>query len=140
MVGQDGWVKPPAEHEAHHPDAAALQAGLPAVRMSPADVGVVDMIVLRPEVDVRTVVDRVEVDAHLGFVGDSWLERGNRRMPDGAADPDAQVTVMNSRAALLMAGQRERMPLAGDQLYLHLDLSVDNLPTGPILTSPRSSG
>jgi hypothetical protein len=121
------------EHKRHHPDTAALQAGLGEVRRSPADSGVVEMLVLRPAVDVRTVVDTVTADVDLGFVGDGWLERGNSRRPDGSADPDAQVTVMNARAALLMAGQRERMPLAGDQVYLDLDLSVDNLPPGTVL-------
>jgi len=126
-------VTHPEEHRPHHPDAETLQAGLPEVRRSPSDAGVVDMLVLRPAVDVRTVVDAVTADLELGFVGDGWLERGNSRRPDGSADPDAQVTIMNSRAALLMAGQRERMALAGDQVYLDLDLSVDNLPAGTVL-------
>ncbi len=121
------------EHVPHHPDSAALQAGLPDVRMSPADAGVVEMLVLRPAVDVRSVVDTATADVDLGMVGDGWRDRGNRRMPGGVADPDDQVTIMNSRAALLMAGRRDRMPLAGDQVYLDLDLSVDNLPSGTVL-------
>ena len=44
------------------------------------------------------------------------------------------VTVMNSRAVDLVAGSRERWPLAGDQLYVDLDLSTENLPTGTRLT------
>jgi hypothetical protein len=126
-------VREQEEHKPHHPDMATLQAGLAEVRRSPTDSGTVEMLVLRPAVDVRELVDAVTADMDRGFVGDSWLERGNTRTPDGSADPQAQVTVMNSRAALLMAGQRERIPLAGDQLYLDLDLSVDNLPTGTVL-------
>ena len=40
---------------------------------------------------------------------------------------------MNARVAELVAGGTERMPLAGDQLYVDLDLSVDNLPAGSML-------
>ena len=37
---------------------------------------------------------------------------------------------MSARAVEAVAGDRERWPLAGDQLYVDLDLSVDNLPAG----------
>jgi MOSC domain-containing protein YiiM len=40
------------------------------------------------------------------------------------------VTLMNSRAAAIIAQTRERWPLAGDQLYVDLDLSEDHLPPG----------
>ena len=53
--------------------------------------------------------------------------------PDGSADPQRQVTVMNARVAELVAGGADRMPLAGDQLFLDLDLSLDNLPAGSLL-------
>jgi MOSC domain-containing protein YiiM len=43
-----------------------------------------------------------------------------------------QVTVMNARVAGLVAGGTDRMPLAGDQLYVDLDLSVENLPPGSL--------
>ena len=75
-------------------------------------------------------MDEAELDVEVGLVGDCWLERGSRSMPDGSANPDAQITVMNSRVAALVAGERERWPLAGDQLYVDLDLSGENLPAG----------
>src|SRR5258708_18306966 len=68
-----------------------------------------------------------------GPAGDNWLAGGSTRTPDGSADPQRQVTVMNARVAELVAGGRDRMPLAGDQLYIDLDLSVDNLPAGSLL-------
>jgi MOSC domain-containing protein YiiM len=37
---------------------------------------------------------------------------------------------MNARAARLVAGDDGRRQLAGDQLYLDLDISVANLPPG----------
>jgi len=69
---------------------------------------------------------RVEV----GLVGDAWLARGSKAMPDGSANPNAQLTLMNTRAAEAIIGSRDRWPLAGDQLYVDLDLSVENLPAG----------
>src|SRR5262249_56462431 len=68
-----------------------------------------------------------------GLAGDNWLARGSKNTPDGSADPDRQVTVMNARVAKLVAGGMDRMPLAGDQLYVDLDLSIDNLPAGTLL-------
>jgi hypothetical protein len=66
----------------------------------------------------------------VGLVGDSWLERGSRSSADGRAIPDMQLNIMNTRCARLVAGGEERIPLAGDQLYLDLDLTPDNLPPG----------
>jgi hypothetical protein len=121
------------DHSEHHRTAADLEAGLTAVRSSPRDEGAVDLLVRRPAVDVRETPARADVDVALGLVGDNWRERGSRRSADGAADPLAQVTVMNARAALLMAGTRDRVPLAGDQVYVDLDLSEANLPAGTVL-------
>jgi hypothetical protein len=121
------------EHVPHHPAADALEAGLQSVRSSPRDEGLVELLVLRPAVNERETPTEVVVDPRQGLIGDTWRERGSRRMPDRSADPEAQVTVMNSRAALLMAGTPGRMPLAGDQVYVDLDLSVDNLPAGTVL-------
>jgi MOSC domain-containing protein YiiM len=40
---------------------------------------------------------------------------------------------MNARVAELVAGSTQRMALAGDQIYLDLDISMDNLPAGSLL-------
>jgi MOSC domain-containing protein YiiM len=72
----------------------------------------------------------VAVDDSVGVIGDNWLTRGSSSTPDGQSDPRAQVTVANWRALLAVAGSAERVPLAGDQLYVDLNLSSDNLPTG----------
>jgi len=73
------------------------------------------------------------LDQVAGLDGDNWLSRGSTSTPDGSADPQRQVTVMNARVAELVAGGTGRMPLAGDQLYLDLDLSLGNLPAGSLL-------
>ena len=92
--------------------------------------GAVTMLVIRPGVDERVQVTEAIVDPEVGILGDTWRSRGNARTPDGLANPDDQVTIMNSRVAMLMAGSEERMPLAGDQIYADLDVGTENLPTG----------
>jgi MOSC domain-containing protein YiiM len=83
---------------------------------------------------VRELPAEAMLDPAAGLVGDNWLARGSRGTPDGSADPQRQVTVMNSRVAELVAAGPDRMPLAGDQLYVDFDISMDNLPAGSLLT------
>lgn len=110
---------------------AELDAGTDHVLASPADVGTVEMIVRRPEVDGREVLDEGELIVGEGLAGDNYLARGNEHTPDGTAHPEAQLNVMNSRAIDLVAGgDPDRWPLAGDQFFVDLDLTVDNLPAG----------
>lgn len=108
----------------------ALQAGLDEIRRSPSDEGTVALIVRRPDEDEREVLEEAALDLEEGLVGDMWRRRGSSRTADGSANPDAQVTVMNARVIALLAGARDRWPLAGDQLYVDFDLSVENLPPG----------
>ena len=74
------------------------------------------------------MVEEAELSLEDGLVGDNWSSRG--RSGGRPANADAQLTVMNARAAELAAGERERWPLAGDQLYVEFDLSADDLPPG----------
>ncbi len=110
--------------------AETLAAGLDEVRAAPRGHGTVELIVRRPAVDEREVLDAGVLDVTVGLEGDGWLERGSSRSLDGRSNPDSQITVMSSRAAALVGGDRSRWPLAGDQLYVDLDLSVDALPAG----------
>jgi hypothetical protein len=88
------------------------------------------MIVRRPEINEREVVEEGALDLELGLVGDNWKARGYRKRPDGSADPEMQLNVMNVRSTALVAPDRERWPLAGDQLYVDFDLSGANVPPG----------
>jgi len=100
------------------------------IRQSPKDNGVLKMIVRRPNVDGREVVNEGELDPLEGLVGDTWKARGSGHTPDGLAEINAQITVMNSRTIAVLAQDEERWPLAGDQLYIDMDLSDDNIPPG----------
>jgi MOSC domain-containing protein YiiM len=123
----------PPEHTPFHRTPEELLAGVDHVRASPRDSGVVELVVVRPGKGQRRVLEKAHLDLELGVMGDTWIERGSSRTADGGPNPEAQVTVMSSRAVALVAATRERWSLAGDQLYLDLDLSTENLPTGTIL-------
>ena len=107
-----------------------LEAGLETIRQSPKDAGVLELIVRRPRVGEREVLDEGELDLVEGLVGDNWRTRGSSRMDDGSAHPDMQLNIMNARVIALVAQQRDRWQLAGDQLFLDMDLSADNVPPG----------
>ena len=107
----------------------ALEAGLDDVRAAPAEEGRVELIVRRPEVDAREVLEEATLDPNGGLVGDNWHVKPS--LKTGAPNPEAQLTVMNARVTALVAGEdRDRWALAGDQLYVDLDLSYRNLPPG----------
>ena len=104
-----------------------LEAGLNEILHSPKEEGVLKLIVRRPHVDVREVIEIGVLDQEFGLVGDGWYSRGSA---GGSANMEAQLTLMNSRVIDLLAQDKERWELAGDQLFVDLDLSKENLPPG----------
>jgi MOSC domain-containing protein YiiM len=106
-----------------HRPAEELTAGLAEVARSPVGTGTLELIVRRPAVDAREVRESAELDIEVGLVGDNWCMRGT-------PDRDRQLTVMNARAAALVAVDREHWPLAGDQLFVDLHLGGAELPPG----------
>ena len=117
-----------------HRTMEELEQGLERILQSPTDDGRLEMIVRRPETDQREVLEFAELDEWEGLVGDNWIMRGSTQTPDGAAHPEMQLNLMNARVIDLVAMERERWSLAGDQLYVDLSLSDDNLPPGTRLT------
>ncbi len=107
-------------------DAEILERGLAEIREAPAAAGPVELIVRRPAEGAREVLEEGVLDLELGLVGDRWQLGAHA----AEGDRSAQVTVMSARAIALIAGDPERWALAGDQLYVDLDLSVENLPAG----------
>jgi len=100
------------------------------VRSAPPDGGIVELIVLRPDREERRLATEVELDPAQGVVGDSWSARPSKSTPDGSPDPENQVTIMSIRVLAAIAPDHDRWPLAGDQVYVDADLSVENLPAG----------
>jgi hypothetical protein len=107
-----------------------LEAGLDEIRRAPRDGGVLRLIVRRPGVNAREVLEQGQLDPVAGLVGDTWRTRGSSRSRNGSAHPDMQLNIMNARAIALVARSPDRWALAGDQLFVDLDLSAENLPPG----------
>lgn len=111
-----------------HLTAAELEAGTAHLLAAPPDAGTVELIVRRPAVDEREVLDEGELLVGGGLAGDNYVARGSK---GGPANPEAQLNIMSSRAVDLVAnGDRARWALAGDQFFVDLDLTTDNLPPG----------
>lgn len=104
--------------------AEQLWADLDNVRAAPREEGTLELIATRPAVGERNVVEEAQLDVADGVIGDSWSRRGKR------PNPKSQVAIMSARAAAMIAGDREHWALAGDQLYVDLELSATNLPPG----------
>ena len=110
-----------------HRTTIDLEMSLEELTGSPRDRGVIALIVRRPSQDEREVLKEAELTLEEGLAGDRW-SKGE------SPNPESQMTVMNSRVIDFLAGSSEGWPLAGDQLYVDLDLGVENLPTGTKLS------
>jgi len=115
---------------AKHLSLAEMEAGLETIRQSPQDQGVLRLIVRRPATDKREVLTEGQLDLTDGLIGDNWKARGSSRSPDGAANREMQLNVMNARVIELLAQDKSRWALAGDQLFVDFDLSETNVPPG----------
>jgi MOSC domain-containing protein YiiM len=113
-----------------HRTAEQLAAGLDHIRQSPTEEGTLKLIVRRPDIDEREVLEEAQLDLAGGLVGDNWSVKVTKY---GPPDPQAQLNVMNIRCATLVAGAPDRIPLAGDQLYVDFNLSEENVPAGTLL-------
>lgn len=109
---------------------AELETFEASIRQAPRESGPLVYLVRRPAVDEREVLVEGHLDLALGLIGDNWSARTSSRTADGSPHPDMQLNVMNARAIAAVAGDESRWQLAGDQLFVDLDLSIENLPAG----------
>lgn len=107
-----------------------IVAGMPRVEESPTDGGRLELIIVRPAEGERVLPESAHVSPERGVEGDKWVRSRGRETPDGSPDPRTQVTLMNARILRLISGDEGRMPLAGDNLIVDLDLSDENMPPG----------
>ena len=117
-----------------HPTLEDLQSALPDILNSPTEHGRIEMIISRPAVGERDILKTANLERDTGLVGDNWKQRGNSKTADGSADPDAQITLINSRIVNAVSGSKSRWHLAGDQFVVDIDLSHNNLPPGSQLS------
>ena len=111
-------------------DSAELQGGVPYIRQAPNDKGLLSAIVFRPESNLRESVSMCRLSPQLGVHGDNWARGCWKSLPDGSPDPDVQIAITNTRAIALIAQAEEHWQLAGDNLYVDMNLSYENLPPG----------
>lgn len=111
--------------------ADELDDHLPHLRAAPAEAGRLELVVRRPAVDEREVLEEGRLSEAGGLHGDNWLDRSTARAIETGRHLDAQINVMSARMASFLAfGDTDRQALAGDQLFVDLDISHANLPTG----------
>jgi MOSC domain-containing protein YiiM len=111
-----------------HRTVAELEPHLDHLAASPRDVGGLELVVCRPAKGTRQVLDDGVLDPAVGLVGDSWSTRLHK-----PPHPEKQLTLMNARMAALLSPDPQDQAWAGDQLYVDLDLSLENLPAGSLL-------
>jgi len=113
-----------------HKSMDELKAGLPHILASPNDNGEIKSIVIRPSSGQRDEVSSCEVSYEGGMHGDHWAKGCWKSTDDGKPHPDVQICLMNARCIELIAGERSNWPPAGDNLFIDMDLTPDNLPPG----------
>jgi MOSC domain-containing protein YiiM len=118
------------EHMETHFTLEHLQTQLKQIQASPKDSGSVLLIVRRPVTEEREIISQGLLIPSAGLEGDNWRERGSSSMPDGSANPEAEITLMNSRVIQALTQDESRWALAGDQFFVDFDLSEENIPAG----------
>lgn len=105
-----------------------LERGL-AKLAPPRDSGRLAVIVARGDDGRRETPQRTTLSPEEGVPGDAWRRDGG--------DPDQQLTLMRIDVAELVANGQP-VSLAGDNLFVDLDLSAENLPAGSRLRVGRA--
>src|SRR5690348_11770459 len=108
--------------DVRHLTTEEIEAELSYVFESPKDNGTLALIVRRPRSDDREVLETGVLDVEKGLIGDDWATDDR--------NPEAQIAIMNARIIDVLAQDKARWKLAGDQLFIDLNLTDENLPTG----------
>ena len=113
-----------------HLTMAELEDGFPEIIRSPKDNGRLEGIVVRPARGKRQELRTSDVSFDGGVHSDLWAKACWKSTEDGRPHPDVQICIMNARCIALIAQERGNWAPAGDNLFIDLDLSPDNLPPG----------
>ena len=107
-----------------------LKAGLPIILASPKGEGTLRAIVIRPAKGERRDLESCEISLEHGPHGDHWVKGCWKSTDNGEPHPDVQICIMNARCIQLIAQERSNWPPAGDNLFIDMDLSPENMPPG----------
>jgi MOSC domain-containing protein YiiM len=110
-----------------------ILSGLSDIHNSPIDNGTIELIVIRPDSNERSVLSQCRLSPEGGTEGDAWARGCWKKLDDGSPHPDVQICITNSRMMRLLAGSKENWPPAGDNLFVDLNLSRDVLTAGQLL-------
>ena len=107
----------------HRLSTSEIEKKIDRIAQSPRDLGTLECIVLRLPNEKRETPQEAVVSPDGGLHGDRWrmAKSPNQR---------GQISMMNASFQRTIAGDEDRMTLAGDNLLVDLDLNKDNLPTG----------
>jgi hypothetical protein len=112
---------PPGDPE-RHLALGELERRFGRMAPAPRDGGRVVFVVKRAPDKTRHLLERIELRPASGIPGDAW---GRHPTPD----PIGELTVMEIAVAELIANGQP-VTVFGDNLFMDLDLSRRNLPTG----------
>ncbi|MBF0544954.1 MAG: MOSC domain-containing protein [Candidatus Riflebacteria bacterium] len=113
-----------------HLSTSELEAGLDEISQSPSNNGLLKLIVRRPQNGQREEISEGKLDSKDGLIGDNWIDRASSRKTDGGLKSETQLTIINARLIDLIAQNKDRWQLSGDQLFIDMNLSEENLPSG----------
>jgi len=117
-----------------HLSTSEIEAGLAHVLASPRSGALLAAIRRRPAAGQREELDSCEVSVARGLEGDHWANGAWKSLADGRPDPDVQISFMNSRFIELIATSRANWAPSGNNFFVDMDLSFENLPTGQRLS------
>ncbi len=107
-----------------------LIAALPGVLAAPKTGSAVEFLCLRPDYGQRRFVDEITVTTAQGIPGERWGSAPWLKLPDGAAHPGIQVSILPRRVLDLVWRDRDNVVHPGDTFVCDLDMTEANLPTG----------
>jgi hypothetical protein len=113
-----------------HLSRAELQAALPQILDAPKDEGVIDGIIIRPAIEQRQELQSCSMSLEGGMKDDHWALGCWKSTDDGAPHPDVQICMMMSSCIGLIAQERDNWAVAGDNLFIDMDLTPGNMPPG----------
>ena len=121
MADEAPSLAPSGDPDAHLP-FAQLSRRWHTFGAADRDEGRLALIVLRRADGVRETPSHTRLTLEEGVPGDDWCRRPPR-------DPEAQLAVMRADVARLIANGQP-LTVFGDNLFVNLDISAGNLPTG----------